>query len=293
CIAFVGGLQDKTVRRKALEGLAEALKGRQIDAPASWPKVYAALEKDDDPEVRKLAQGLAVTFRDLSAARKALAVARDTKRPVQGRVEAVREVGLAKLLDGRQPLLDMLAAEKDTELRLEIVRALAGFDGPEIAAGILKGWKDYPPPLRSEAVNALAGRKDWAGQLLDAVGDKRVPRTDLTDNTILRIRAFKDQKLDERIVAVGGGIRDTPPDLNALIDRMRGDLYAGPASFERGRKIFEANCSKCHQFEGRGHEVGPNLDGAGRDIEYVLVNVLDPNRVIGAPYFQRFLTLKN
>ena len=49
-------------------------------------------------------------------------LARDTKRPVKERAEAVREVGLAKLLDGRQPLLDMLAAEKDTELRLEIVR---------------------------------------------------------------------------------------------------------------------------------------------------------------------------
>src|SRR5262249_33673919 len=32
---------------------------------------------------------------------------------------------------------------------------------------------------------------------------------------------------------------------------------------------------------------------AGRDVEYILVNVLDPNRVIGAPYFQRFVTLKN
>ena len=43
--------------------------------------------------------------------------------------------------------------------------------------------------------------------------------------------------------------------------------------------------SKCHQFDGKGAEVGPPLDGAGRDIEYILVNVIDPNRVIGAPYF--------
>jgi putative membrane-bound dehydrogenase-like protein len=293
CIAFIGDLKDVAVRRKALEGLTLALAGKQIDAPASWAKVYAALQKDDDAEVRRFAQSLAVTFRDLSAARKALAAARDVKRPARERIEAVREVGLAKLLEGRQPLLDLLASEKDTELRLEIVRALSGFDGPEVAAGILKGWKDYPPPLRSEAVNALAGRKDWAGALLDAVGDKRVPRTDLTDNTILRIRAFKDKKLDDRIQAVWGQFRDTPPDLNAIIDKMRADLYTGPASFERGRKVFEANCLKCHQFEGRGHEVGPNLDGAGRDIEYILVNVLDPNRVIGAPYFQRFIALKN
>src|SRR5262249_13630471 len=37
--------------------------------------------------------------------------------------------------------------------------------------------------------------------------------------------------------------------------------------------------------EGAGHDVGPILDGAARDIEYLLVNILDPNRVIGQPYF--------
>ena len=51
--------------------------------------------------------------------------------------------------------------------------------------------------------------------------------------------------------------------------------------------MFENNCGKCHKFDGKGAEVGPALEGAGRDIEYILGNVLDPNRVIGAPYFVR------
>lgn len=59
------------------------------------------------------------------------------------------------------------------------------------------------------------------------------------------------------------------------------------ASFARGKLVFENSCGKCHKFDGKGAEVGPPLDGAGRDIEYILVNVLDPNRVIGAPYFLR------
>ena len=40
-----------------------------------------------------------------------------------------------------------------------------------------------------------------------------------------------------------------------------------------------------------GHGVGPELDGAGRDIDYLLVNVLDPNRVVGQPYFIRRVML--
>src|SRR5581483_5150706 len=88
-----------------------------------------------------------------------------------------------------------------------------------------------------------------------------------------------------------GRTRATPKELQDLIDKTRDSLYGAPASFERGRKVFENNCAKCHKFEGKGNEVGPPLDGAARDIEYVLINVLDPNRVIGAPYFVRTVRL--
>src|SRR5262249_10154130 len=184
---------------------------------------------------------------------------------------------------------------KDTsgEIRGEACGAVAAYDSPEVGKAVLAAWKGYPPAVRGEAVNLLAGRKEWARELLAAVGSKQVPRTDLTDHTILRIRAFKDKKLDDQVKAVWGQVRDTPAELNALIDKMRGQLYEGRASFERGRQVFDNQCAKCHKFEGRGHEVGPNLDGAARDIEYLLVNVLDPNRVVGQPYFTRFVTLKN
>src|SRR5206468_12196423 len=89
-------------------------------------------------------------------------------------------------------------------------------------------------------------------------------------------------------------VRDnTSAELNKLIERMRSALFEGRGSFERGRKAFENQCAKCHRFEGKGHEVGPNLDGAARDIDYLLVNVLDPNRVVGQPYYTRFAALKN
>src|SRR5262245_65831286 len=86
-------------------------------------------------------------------------------------------------------------------------------------------------------------------------------------------------------------MRATPAELNQLIDKMRGELAKAPGSFDRGKIVFDNQCAKCHKFDGRGSEVGPNIEGAGRDIEYLLVNVLDPNRVIGAPYFIRTVTL--
>jgi putative membrane-bound dehydrogenase-like protein len=293
CVAFLGEVKDSLVRRRALDGLGQGLQNRQFDAPNGWRKTFASLMKDGDPEVRRLAQRLAVNFRDAQAVRRALAVLRDGSRSRTERLDAVRDLGLALPPEARKPLLDTVLHEKDQELRAEACRALAGYDSPEVATKIIDAWKDLPPALRTEAVNLLAGRKLWAQTLLSAVGKKQVPRTDLTDNTILRIRAFKDRGLNSQIQKVWGQFRDTPAELNALISRMRGELYRAPASFEHGRKVFENTCVKCHKFEGRGHEVGPNLDGAARDIEYLLVNVLDPNRVIGAPYFTRTVTLKS
>jgi putative membrane-bound dehydrogenase-like protein len=293
CVAFIGAAKDVVVRRKALEGLALALQGQQVDGPPQWKSVLAALLEDQDEDVQRLARKVAVNFRDPEAVRRALAVAQDGQKPPGQRLEAIRDLALARPPEAQRPLLDILAKEQSSDLRAEACRALAGYTSAEIPTAVLNNWKDYPPAVRVEAVNLLAGRKDWSAQLLDAVGKKEVPRTDLTDNTILRIRALRDKKLDTRIEAVWGKVRDTPAELNALIDKMRGDLHAGKASFERGRKVFENTCAKCHKFEGKGMDVGPELDGAARDIEYLLVNVLDPNRVVGQPYIERFVTLKN
>jgi putative heme-binding domain-containing protein len=88
-------------------------------------------------------------------------------------------------------------------------------------------------------------------------------------------------------------MRATPKELDALIAKMRDSLYESPGSFTRGKATFEATCAKCHTFDGKGAEVGPHLDGAARDIEYLLGNILDPNRVIGQPYFVHQIEKKN
>jgi putative heme-binding domain-containing protein len=297
CVAFIGTLKDAGVRAKALGGLAQALENRLAEPPAEWKAVYAELLKDQDGEVQRLARYLAVHFQDAEAIGRALTIAGDVKKPARERIEAVHDLALTHRTFALKPLLDMVARESDAGVRAEAVRALSTYDDAQaikdIPGAVLAGWKGYPPEARTEVVNLLSGRKEWARALLDAVGDKRVPATDVGNNTILRIRALKDRGLNAQIEKVWGAVRDTPADLSALIDRMRREIDDGRSSFARGQTVFENTCAKCHKFEGKGHTVGPELDGAGRDIEYLLINILDPNRVVGAPYFTRLVTLKS
>src|SRR6266849_1181746 len=277
----------RTVRRLAAIG-------KPVVLAATWKEVFAVLLQDSDSEVQRLARRLAVNFQDPEAVRRSLAVVLDKQKPIHERVDAVRDLGIAHPAEALGPLQDLLLRESDADLRCEICRALGSYDKPEVPRAVLAGWKSYPSAVRAEAVNVLAGRREWARQLLVAVGNNEVARTDLNDNTILRLRALRDKQLNSQIEAVWGKVRDsTTAELDALIARMRTALFEGRGSMERGRKVFENQCAKCHKFEGKGYDVGPDLDGAARDIDYLLVNVLDPNRVVGQPYFTRFVVLKN
>ncbi|MCI0641986.1 MAG: c-type cytochrome [Gemmataceae bacterium] len=293
CLAFVAAVADAEVRRHALEGLAVAFKGRKVDLPPSWSKLYAVLLKSDDVQIVTLARRLAVSFQDRDAIARALVVAGDASAGVAQRLEAIRDLALAQPAEAQKPLRQLVLSNEKIEIRVEACRALAAYDSSETGTALLAAWKTLPPPVRAEAVSLLAGRKAGAQDLLAAVGKGVVARTDLTDNTILRIRAFKDDKLNQRIEKVWGKFRDSPKELAALINKMRGELHQGAGSFTRGKQVFENQCAKCHKFDGKGHEVGPNLDGAGRDIEYLLANILDPNRVVGQPYYTRIVELKS
>ncbi len=293
CLDFIGGATDEAVTLKALDALTAAIGNRTVPAPANWKVVQQKLAGSMKPDVARLTNSLAVKFSDPEAMRKALAVVSDVKNSLAERQEAVRDLGVSRDKSILKPLFAVIQGKDDDALRAEAIRAVAGVDTPEVSRDLLATWKNFSPPLRNEAVNALAGRKDWANDLLAAVGKKQVDRTELTDNTIIRIQALKDNKLNAEIEKVWGRMRATPAELNKVIDQMRGQLAAGPGSFARGKIVFDNQCAKCHKFDGRGSEVGPSIEGAGRDIEYLLVNVLDPNRVIGAPYFMRTVNLSN
>jgi len=295
CLDFVLKLTDNygSCREKALAGLVLALQGRLVDAPSNWVKVRTELLATKNVGLTEQVNKLSVSFRDSEAVRRALADVADEKLTIEVRVEAARALALLRPDNGDSVLLQLVSGNVPISLRVEAARSLSAYPRPDLADGVLADWEKYPPQVRGEIVSTLASRREWSRTLLAAVGEKRVARTELTDNHILRIRAYRDRALDEQILKVWGKFRDTPADLTKLIDKVRSSLFEGDASFDRGKVVFENLCAKCHKFEGKGADVGPALDGAARDIEYLLANILDPNRVIGQPYFIHLIERKN
>ena len=291
CVKFLADVKDTNTREKALDGLVVALADQTVDAPAEWKAVRDTLLLE--PKFTVPVNKLSVSFRDPEAVQRALGVLSDVKKPDADRAEAVRQLTQLKAKEApdlfRKLALD--GTEKAMPVRIEAARGLVAFDRPDLPKAVLAKWKELPPALQSELVNTLAARKPWAMELLKAMEAKTIDRGLVTDNTVTRMQAFNDKDMNALIEKAWGKTRKTPDELNKLIDKTRASLSTGSASFAAGKKVFENQCAKCHKFDGKGAEVGPALDGAGRDIEYLLANVLDPNRVVGAPYFVRTANL--
>ena len=58
--------------------------------------------------------------------------------------------------------------------------------------------------------------------------------------------------------------------------------------------MFTQNCRVCHQLDGIGNVVGPQLDGIGnRGLERIVEDVLDPNRNVDRAFRNTLLALND
>lgn len=70
------------------------------------------------------------------------------------------------------------------------------------------------------------------------------------------------------------------PDREEVLQKYK-SVPALKGSPEKGAEVFAANCASCHQFNGAGHNVGPDLAPLrAKDADYWVKNILDPNAAI-------------
>ena len=63
---------------------------------------------------------------------------------------------------------------------------------------------------------------------------------------------------------------------------------------DNGQQLYVKNCVVCHQIDGQGGLVGPQLDGiGGRGVERLCEDVLDPNRSVDHAFRTTLLVLKD
>ena len=269
-----------------LTGLAAALKGqRNVPMPSGWETIENRLGESSTPAVRTLVQTVSLTFGSQKALTALRSLVADTSAPVPARrgaldsLVSVKDPQLPKTL---QPLL------KESELRGSALRALAGYNDPNIPITILGVYGSFDPVQKRDALNTLASRPAYARPLLAAVTENKIPSKDLTADVVRQLRNLKDPAIQAEVAKIYGAVRETSADKKAEIEKYRRIYAQGgsqPGNAGPGRVVFNKVCAQCHTLFDSGGKVGPDITGANRsDLNYLLENILDPNAVIPNEY---------
>ena len=202
-------------------------------------------------------------------------------------------------------LLTRLLADPEEPVRLEAIRTLRQRPDSErrpqlreIAANSKLSARE-----RSEAVLGLSPGNQDDRKLLLVLSKDSI--TDVADEALRSLRGFdlsegERQQLTELAGTLAGPHKELAEralSRNPPKDQPKPEDQAdGAGDPESGERIFFhpriAGCFRCHEFEGRGYTVGPDLSTIGRSLtrERLVQSIVDPSREI-APQFTNWSLL--
>ncbi|PYJ81794.1 MAG: hypothetical protein DME22_20335, partial [Verrucomicrobia bacterium] len=180
-------------------------------------------------------------------------------------------------------------------LRNQIAQAIAGKKSSESETILNEAFHTLTRRLQVKLAALLASNVVGAERLLKLVADGRVPAAVLLERSVKdKLLASKPANVNERIAQLTKGVAEPSSEIQKLIDERRTKFDPAKALASRGEKIFTLNCQPCHQIDGVGNVVGPQLDGVGgRGLERLLEDVLDPNRNVDPAFHTTMVSLKD
>jgi putative heme-binding domain-containing protein len=237
---------------------------------------------------RVQATTIALWWNDRAAVGAARQILADAKAPAAVRGQMLRAIG-----ERRDPAdvdsVAALAADNNVPIRIrqQAVDILASSGDVGAARTLTERYGSMHPELKPAVLNALARSPAAAALLLDAIASKRIPLADVTANHARQIHTLGDAALSKRVADVWGVVRtERDPERVKIVEQFRQVVRGGKGDPVAGWKVFDAKCGQCHTIYGKGGQVGPDITGVGRDtLDAVLTNVIDPNLVIGKPYY--------
>jgi putative heme-binding domain-containing protein len=186
-------------------------------------------------------------------------------------------------------------AAQPENLRAELAAQLGEQADARGLAVVVAALTNAPSRLQLRFATALVSTAAGTEQLLAAAEAGRVPARLLQDRTLTdRLRASPARDAKNRLAAL---VKNLPPadvQLQKLIEAKRGEFKPQQAKASRGAEVFTKACAACHQLDGKGALVGPQLDGiGGRGLERLLEDILDPNRNVDKAFRTTVFVLKD
>jgi putative heme-binding domain-containing protein len=163
-------------------------------------------------------------------------------------------------------------------------------DAPKV---LVEALRTAPHRLAVKVADALASTPEGTEQFLAAIDQRKASPRLLQEKTVKeRFAASKLPRAKERAAELTKSLPPVDAERDKLIEQRRVAFRRASANAASGAKIFEVNCAVCHQVDGKGGLVGPQLDGvASRGPERIIEDILDPNRNVDGSFRYSTITL--
>lgn len=203
-------------------------------------------------------------------------------------------------------------ASPDETVRREAIRTLreSGLAGSDATLCELAADDALPAALRAEAVLGLSGQRPEETELLLALAEGNDPmlrgealrslrKVVLTDDQRSRLESLAERdpamgKLVDRVLHSTSASLAAPAADTAVWLR----LLEGAGDAASGERVFfhpkAAGCYRCHQIDGRGGRVGPDLTTAARSLDRrrLIESIVQPSKEV-APQFVAYTLATN
>ncbi len=285
-VAALADTNDVAYQHEIIDSLMRATEGRSdLKPPARWGEVYNKLSTNEDPQMVAKADVLAARLGDDAISWRKQEIVLDAFAPMQSRLAA-----LQLLLDRRDfqltPIYQKILPEP--ALRLSALRGLAAYDVATTPAAILALYSTFNDTEKRAALAVLSARPAYAAKLIEAVRNGVIPKGDVDATVIRQLGLLQDPEITRATAELWGVVRESPEATAKEIAQWKKILTPeklAAANPSRGRAKFLQSCALCHTLFDEGQHIGPELTGSNRaDLDYLLVNILDPNAVIGKDY---------
>ena len=181
------------------------------------------------------------------------------------------------------------------KLREECAKDLGESKSADADAIIIAALATAPQSLQAQLGLTLASKTEGAEALLAAVENGKASRQLLMDKNIKdRLMASKPNNCVARIETLTKGLPTADAERQKLIDERAAGFSANEATVGMGMQVFKKNCIICHQLDGEGATIGPQLDGIGnRGADRVIEDILDPSRNVDPAFRVTLFTTKD
>jgi putative heme-binding domain-containing protein len=207
----------------------------------------------------------------------------DNSLSVDARVRAIELLGYTDFDTAGTALGALIGPIAPPEVQVAAVQALARMRDDRVAQFLAAdAWGGFTAPARSAATSALLATPQRTLALLDAIERGAVPAWTIDPATRANLQSHRDEAIQLKARALFAEVKTT--DRKKVYEEYKDCLALAPRRAS-GAQVFKDLCAQCHQFNGVGHAVGPDLTSIrSQPNESILMHILMPNWLLEQGY---------